>query len=68
MLIGSMTNAGDVAPLQPLLDTTQRLCVEGRSDLAAVRQQVLDVFAVVGRADAQPGQRVAAAQPQLVNC
>ena len=50
---------GDVAPLQPLLDPAQRLRVERRCDLAAVRQQVLDVLAVVGRADAQPGKRVA---------
>ena len=50
---------GDVAPLQSLLDAAQCLRVEGRCDLAAVRQQVLRALAVVGRADAQPGKRVA---------
>jgi len=30
-----------------------------RGNLAAVRQQVLYLLAVVGRADAQPGERVA---------
>jgi hypothetical protein len=50
---------GDVAPLQPLLDAAQRLRVERRCDLAAVRQQVPDVLAVIGGADAQPGKRVA---------
>ena len=50
---------GDVAPLQPLLDAAQCLRVEGRCNLAAVRQQVLNALAVVGRADAQPGKGVA---------
>ena len=46
----------DVAPLQPLLDPAERIRVERRGDLAAVRQQVLDLLAVVGRADAQAGK------------
>ena len=44
---------GDVAPLQPPLDPAQGLRVQRRRDLAAVRQEVLNVLAVVGRADAQ---------------
>ena len=50
---------GDVTPLQPLLDAAQCLRVERRGNLAAVRQQVLNLLTVVGRADAQPGKRVA---------
>jgi hypothetical protein len=50
---------GDVTPLQPLLDPAKCLRVELRCDLAAVRQQVFDALAVVGRADAQPRKRVA---------
>src|SRR4029453_1595957 len=50
---------GDVAPLQPLLDAAQRLRVEGRGNLVAVRQQVLNLLAVVRSADAQPAKRVA---------
>ena len=49
---------GDIAPLQPLLDPAQRLRIERRCDLAAVWQQVPDALAVVGRADAQPGERI----------
>ena len=41
---------GDVAPLQPRLDPAQRLRVERRGDLAAVRQEVLEALAAVGRA------------------
>src|SRR4029079_19758669 len=50
---------GDVAPLQSPLDPAERLRAERRGDLVAVRQQVLYLLAVVGRADAQPGERVA---------
>ena len=50
---------GDVAPLQPLLDAAQCFRVERRGNLAAVWQQVLDLLAVVRRADAQSGKRVA---------
>src|SRR5688572_27498775 len=50
---------GDVAPLQPLLDVAQCLCVERRGNLAALWQQVLNLLAVVGRADAQAGKCVA---------
>src|SRR6185295_17590381 len=50
---------GDVAPLQPLLDAAQCRRVEWRCNLAAVWQQVLNLLAVLGRADAQPGKRVA---------
>ena len=49
---------GDVSSLQPLLNPVQRLRIERRCDLAAVRQQILDVVAAVGFADAQPSKRV----------
>ena len=50
---------GDIVPLQPLLDAAQCRRVERRGNLAAVRQQVLNLLAVVGSADAQPARRVA---------
>src|SRR5205814_2350766 len=39
----------DVPAFQPLLDLAQCLRIERRGDLAAVRQQVLDAFAVLRR-------------------
>ena len=59
IMIGSMMNAATSRRFKTLLDPAQRLRVERRGDLAAVRQQVLDALAIVGRADAQPGKRVA---------
>ena len=43
---------GDVAPLQPTLDIHERLRVERRLDLAAVRQEVLASLPVLRVADA----------------
>jgi hypothetical protein len=50
---------GNVALLQQLLDLAKSLVIQRRLDLVAVGQEVLERLAVVRRADAHGGDRVA---------
>ena len=58
MLIGSITNAATSRRFSRCSMRRSAVASSGGSNLAAVRQQVLDLLAVVGSADAQTAKRV----------
>ena len=50
---------GDIAPLQSPLDLVERLLVQRRFNLGAMRQKIPDALALLRVADAQAAERVA---------